>query len=67
MYSLSANSQNIQDRIDSLCLEEPFRNAPSGSAIWRPPFHSGESQGPMPKSLGDRPEEVLGGSSQYNG
>ena len=31
MYVLSANSQNMQgEGIDSLCLEEPFRNAPSG-------------------------------------
>lgn len=31
MYVLSANSQNMQgEGIDSLCLEEAFRNAPSG-------------------------------------
>lgn len=46
MYVLSANSQNMQgEGIDSLCLEEPFGNAPSGIcyleasfAFWGKPY-----------------------------
>lgn len=54
MCRLSANSQNMQgEGIDSLCLEEPFRNAPSGISLVRPLLHPGESRGQMLKNLGD--------------
>ena len=36
---------------------------PLGSVIWSPLLHPGESQGQMPKTLGDGPTGISGASS----
>lgn len=65
MYGLSANSQNMQGKeIDSLCLEEPFRNALSEVCHLEASYISQGSQNQLPKSLGRKPVGFLGDFSQ---
>ena len=61
MHVLSANSQNVEgEEIDSLCLEEPFRNASSGVIIWNPPLDSGESHSQGAQESGRQTHWSLG-------
>lgn len=61
MYVLFANSQNIQEEgLIPGAWKNHSETLALGSVIWRLPWHSGDSQGQMPESLGDRWQEARG-------
>lgn len=61
MHVLSANSQNMEgEEIDSLCLEEPFRNAPSGVCHLEASFGFWGKSGPDAQESGRQTHRSLG-------